>query len=106
MRCAGDPVSNSCSLRLAENESELSDSENRWGKQELIASESRIGSGPTSPPGFSLSVPRMNSAFLGLMQNSSTLILLLVTMPWRARKLSTFAGAGSLVVKNESQNCC
>src|SRR5258708_9674039 len=67
-------------------------------------SVSTTGSGVTFKPGFSLSVPSRKSAFLGLMQNSSTLILLVVLTPWRRRKPRTLSGASSLVVKNESQN--
>src|SRR5271170_4641553 len=57
-------------------------------------------------PGFSSSVPSRNREFLGLMQNSSTLILLVVLTPCRARKAKTLGGAPCFVVKNESQNSC
>src|ERR1017187_7784956 len=101
---AGDPVAKSCSLPLEKRECALIDSENPCEENELTGSASWIGCGLTSRPGFSPSVPSMKSEFLGLMQYSSTLILLLVTTPWRDRKLCTLGGAGSFVVKKESQN--
>jgi len=44
-------------------------------------SSSRVGCGMTSIPGLSANEPKMKSEFLGLMQYSSTLILLLVSTP-------------------------
>src|ERR1700731_4616246 len=63
-----------------------------------------MGLGESSKPGFSSNVPSRKREFFGLIQNSSTLILLEVLTPWRDRKLCTFAGASSFRVKNESQN--
>src|SRR5579864_6339572 len=88
-----------------ERETEPNANENEPEEIEFRVSLSCTGSAVTSKPEFSLSVPRMNSEFLGLMQNSCTLILLLVIIPWRPRKPRTLLGAGSFVVKNESQNC-
>src|SRR5271169_2116590 len=94
----------SSSLLFVLNENKLIESENPRGEKELIGSASTTGCGPTSMPGLSARVPRMNSEFLGLMQYSSTLILLLVTTPWRDRKLLTLPGASSRVEKNEPLN--
>src|ERR1051326_1848883 len=102
----GKALWNSRSPAFSDIERESSDKENPPGPPELTASTSRTGRGLTSSPGLSASVPRMNSEFLGLIQNSSTLILLLVTIPCRARKLRTLSGAASFVVKKESQNSC
>src|SRR5947209_7841400 len=63
-----------------------------------------MGRGLISRPAFSASVPRMNREFFGLMQYSSTLILLFVLTPCRARKLCTFPGTDSFVLKKESLN--
>src|ERR1019366_5344392 len=105
-RWAKESSSRSTRDEPARKESEPSDSKKPFVEIEMIGSESRTGWGLTSSPGFSLSVPRMNSEFLGLMQYSFTLILLLVTIPWRARKLRTLSGAASLEVENESENSC
>jgi hypothetical protein len=52
----------------------------------------RIGVGPTLRPEFCANVPRIKSEFFGLMQYSSTLIVLSVKTLLRARKLETLAG--------------
>src|SRR4029077_5884429 len=85
-RSPREPTLKWSSLLREEYETEFSENENPWDEIEVVASSSRIGCGVTSMRGLSLSVPRMKREFLGLMQNSSTLSLLLVTMPWRAKK--------------------
>jgi len=61
---------------VSENETEFSDKAKPWVEMELMVSVSRTGCGLTSRPGLSPSVPSINIEFLGLMQYSSTLILL------------------------------
>src|SRR6266567_4288340 len=78
---AMEPMWKSASPLPPKNERELSDRENPWVENpwvemELMVSVSRTGCGLTSRPGLSPSVPSMNIEFLGLMQYSSTLILL------------------------------
>src|SRR5439155_9267908 len=59
------------------------------------------GSGETFNPRFSESVPRMNRAFFGLMQYSSTLIFSSVETPCRIRKVDTFTGISALLENND-----
>src|SRR5208283_843881 len=52
-------------------------------------------------PWFSASVPRTKSAFFGLMQYSSTLILCSLLTPCRVRKSATFGGVSRLLENKE-----
>src|SRR4051812_21803757 len=89
----------SAALGLGANDIWPNDMENPCEEKEAMGSSSGTGVGVTWRPGLSASVPRMKSEFLGLMQHSSTLILFVVTMPWRVRKARRLSGTGSLLVK-------
>ena len=64
----------------------------------------RTGVALTLKPGFCASVPKMKSAFLGLMQYSSILIFFSVETPCRIRKLETLAGISMLLENSEVLN--
>src|SRR3984957_3401790 len=94
----------SLSTELEENERFIES--DKPVEEACVDKKSSTGVAATSSLWFSASVLRMKSAFLGLMQTSSTLSLFCVETPRRARNEMTLPGAGSSVVKKELENSC